>query len=116
MEFLRFLSEFIDVSFVLLFVLLGILWHLMRQASRPGNYWATLFDDDSGTKRSTMRVCSLGAFAVSSAVLLYITINYVKTWEGLKGLEYFYTVFTVVWSGAPVVYKLLEFAVGRFGK
>lgn len=104
-----------ELPTLLLFVLLALAWYLMRAAERAEGYWSTLFMDENG-KASTMRVCAIWAFAVSSAILLYITINYVKTSDGLKGLEIFYIAFLLTWSASPLLAKLLEVLAARWLK
>jgi hypothetical protein len=120
MEFLFTFTRFLydampEAPFMLLVVLLALAWYIMRSAERAGSFWATLFDDEAG-KRSTMRVCCLWAFAVSSAVLAYVTINFAKTPDGLKNLEVWYLGYLLIWSGAPVASKFLDVIAARWAK
>lgn len=116
LTFTRFVYDAMpDVAFTLLAVLLALAWYIMRRAERPGHYWATLFDDENG-KRSTMRVCCLWAFAVSSAVLAYLATNHTKTVEGMKVLEIYYISYLLIWSGAPVAAKFIEALAARWAK
>lgn len=116
MEFLKFFSEWLDISVILLLLLLALAIYIIRDATRnPDSYWKTVFDDDSG-KRSALRIGVLIALSVSSAILIYISANLVKTGADLDALFKFYTVYIAVWSGAKVVEKLIDLLVAKFAK
>jgi hypothetical protein len=118
--FTRFLYEAFNVSYVLLAVLLYVGVHIGRQAPRADNYWAGIFRDDAG-KVSALRVAALGAFAVHSAVLLYLTttvmsMQQVAVKDAMDALWSHVIVYAITWSGAPVAAKFLEVLAPRFAK
>lgn len=115
MDYLKFFAEWLDTSVLLLVALLAIAVYVIREAGKPGNYWSTIFDDDSN-KRSALRVAVLICVAVSSAVLMYLTVNTVKGGDDLHNLFPYYIAFLAVWSGAKVVEKLIDLLIARFAK
>lgn len=116
MEFLRFLSEQFDIAVIVFIALLLLILYIVRRAEQAAGFsWAPIFQDDSG-KVSALRVAILVSIAVSSAVLLYITVNLVKNQDDLKGLFEFYIAYLAVWSGAKVVEKLIDLLVAKFVK
>jgi hypothetical protein len=115
MDVIRFIAEWMDISVLLLVALLAMAVYVMREAQKPGNYWGGIFDDDNN-KRSALRVAVLICVAVSSAVLMYLTVNTVKGGDDLHNLFPYYIAFLAVWSGAKVVEKLIDLLVARFAK
>lgn len=112
MDILKFIAELFDVSYILLFVLLWMAWHILRRAERPDNYWSGVFSDDAG-KRSALRVATLVALAVTSAALMYLVVNSTKNVADMDALWKWWTVYVCAWSGAPVVSKALDYLIAK---
>ena len=114
----RFLHDGFNVSFVLLFLLLWLAWHIIRSSQATASVWADVFNDENG-KRSALRVAILIAVAVHSAVLLYLVTTVVSATQAsvkdaLDGLIWHVGLYAAVWSGAPVAAKFLDVLLARF--
>lgn len=115
----RFAYEVWNVSFLLLFVLIGLAFYIVGQASK-GGYWSTIFHDENG-KVSALRVATLVALAVHSAVLLYMVTSVIShsqasVKDALAGLEWHVVLYAFIWSGAAVVSKALDVYAARLAK
>jgi hypothetical protein len=116
----RFLYESFNVAFVLLFLLLALAFYIVRRASVQGSYWASIFHDEAG-KVSALRVATLVALAVHSAVLLYMVTSVIShsqasVKDALAGLEWHVVLYAFIWSGAAVVSKAIDAYVAKLGK
>lgn len=114
----RFLYDSFNVSYLLLFALLALAFHIIREAPKPDNYWGGVFNDDAG-KRSALRVATLIALAVHSAVVLYlatsvISMSQMHVKDALDSLLWHVGIYAGVWSGASVVSKALDIVAVKF--
>lgn len=102
-------------------LVLGLLWILLviRSAEQGGFSWKRAMQDDSGQegkgKESVLRFAVLVALVTSSWLLMYVTINVIKSGADLEQLFPYYVSYLAIWSGAKVVEKLLDVLILKFG-
>ena len=70
---------------------------------------------DPDSKVSFMRLAVLVSLITSTWVLVDLTLDAVKNKDDLDALFNWYLLYLIVWSGAPTVGKLIEFANARWG-
>ena len=112
MEYLYNASRFVydampELPTLLLLVMFGTGLYILREAAKPGNYWASGFQDEHG-KVSMQRVAVLFCFAVMAAIVLMFATR-LKA-EAITG-DFFLWVFGVfggLWSMSAVAVKLVE--------
>lgn len=117
MTYLKLLIDYFDFpTAVLSFMLVGIAYAMSQAQKKPGFDWGDGFRDGNGKVSYTHAAVPI-ALALSSWVLLYVTINGIKsTFSGqemsqvLQSLLYWYIAYMVVWAGTKTVDKLVELA------
>ena len=115
MTYLKLLIDYFDFpTAVLSFMLVGIAYAMSQAQKKPGFDWGDGFRDGTGKVSYTHAAVPI-ALALSSWVLLYVTINGIKsTFSGqemsqvLQSLLYWYIAYMVVWAGTKTVDKLVE--------
>ena len=115
MTYLKLLIDYFDFpTAVLSFMLVGIAYAMSQAQKKPGFDWGDGFRDANGKVSYTHAAVPI-ALALSSWVLLYVTINGIKsTFSGqemsqvLQSLLYWYIAYMVVWAGTKTVDKLVE--------
>jgi len=115
MTYLKLLIDYFDFpTAVLSFMLVGIAYAMSQAQKKPGFDWGDGFRDGNGKVSYTHAAVPI-ALALSSWVLLYVTINGIKsTFSGqemsqvLQSLLYWYIAYMVVWAGTKTVDKLVE--------
>lgn len=117
LTFTRFLYDAFNVSYLLLFLLLWLAWRLIKLSEDPASVWVNVFNDEAG-KRSALRVATLIALMIHSAVLLYVvtatlTIQQTSVADALDRLLYHVLVYAGVWSGAPVAAKFFDMIAAK---
>jgi len=113
--YLKLLIDYFDFpTAVLSFMLVGIAYAMSQAQKKPGFDWGDGFRDGNGKVSYTHAAVPI-ALALSSWVLLYVTINGIKsTFSGqemsqvLQSLLYWYIAYMVVWAGTKTVDKLVE--------
>jgi len=115
MTYLKLLIDYFDFpTAVLSFMLVGIAYAMSQAQKKPGFDWGDGFRDANGKVSYTHAAVPI-ALALSSWVLLYVTINGIKsTFSGqemsqvLGSLIWWYCAYMVVWAGTKTVDKLVE--------
>jgi len=115
MTYLKLLIDYFDFpTAVLSFMLVGIAYAMSQAQKKPGFDWGDGFRDANNKVSYTHAAVPI-ALALSSWVLLYVTINGIKsTFSGqemsqvLQSLLYWYIAYMVVWAGTKTVDKLVE--------
>jgi len=113
--YLKLLIDYFDFpTAVLSFMLVGIAYAMSQAQKKPGFDWGDGFRDANGKVSYTHAAVPV-ALALSSWVLLEVTINGVKaTFNGaetsqvLQSLLYWYVAYMIVWAGTKTVDKLVE--------
>ena len=115
MTYVKLLIDYFNFpTAVLSFMLVGIAYAMSQAQKKPGFDWGDGFRDGNGKVSYTHAAVPI-ALALSSWVLLYVTINGIKsTFSGqemsqvLQSLLYWYIAYMVVWAGTKTVDKLVE--------
>jgi len=114
-DVLKLIVDYFDFPTVVLsFMLVGIAYSMNQAQKKQGFDWGDGFRDANGKVSYTHAAVPI-ALALSSWVLLYVTINGIKsTFSGqemsqvLQSLLYWYIAYMVVWAGTKTVDKLVE--------
>jgi len=112
---LKLIVDYFDFPTVVLsFMLVGIAYSMNQAQKKPGFDWGDGFRDANGKVSYTHAAIPV-ALALSSWVLLYVTINAIRsTFNGaetsqvLESLIWWYVAYMVVWAGTKTVDKLVE--------
>ena len=123
MDYVQLLIAYFDFPTVVLsFMLIGIAYAMSQAQKKDGFDWGDGFRDANGKVSYTHAAVPI-ALALSSAVLLYVTIDGVKgTHTGqemaqvLQALLYWYIAYMIVWAGTKTVDKLTELAQTYFSR
>lgn len=109
----HFMREFDFPALVLMFMLIGMALIVIKAQARADFDWAEALRDDNN-KVSAFRLAILVSMAISSWFLVEITVDVIKTADDLQKTYYYYVTYLVVWSGAKIVEKALQFLVDKF--
>ena len=115
MDYLQLLIAYFDFPTVVLsFMLIGIAYAMSQAQKKDGFDWGDGFRDANGKVSYTHAAVPI-ALALSSAVLLYVTIDGVKgshtgpeMAQVLNAILYWYVAYMIVWAGTKTVDKLVE--------
>ena len=115
MNALAAMLESIDIPAVFLILCIAAVYSLAR-----GNFdWKAAGCDDTG-KASFLRLAIPVSLLVSSWLIIYVTMQIVKTsvtWvQALDALWPFFLAYMATWSGAKVVEKLLDILAAKWVK
>lgn len=109
----RFIRE-IDVPSLALGVMALIgCWMMIKAQRRPDFDWGNLFKDQDG-KESAARLGMVAALALSTWLLIFVTMNTPKSAFTGDLLFNIFCVFMAVWSGAKIVDKALDLLIARW--
>lgn len=123
MDYLQLLIAYFDFPTVVLsFMLVGVAYAMSQAQKKAGFDWGDGFKDANGKVSYTHAAVPI-ALALSSAVLLYVTIDGVKgshtgpeMAQVLNALLYWYIAYMIVWAGTKTVDKLTELAQTYFSR
>ena len=117
MDYIKLLIDYFDFPTVVLsFMLIGIAYAMSQAQKKDGFDWGDGFRDANGKVSYTHAAVPI-ALALSSAVLLYVTIDGVKgshtgpeMAQVLNAILYWYVAYMIVWAGTKTVDKIVELA------
>lgn len=102
MDLLNAVLSYIDIPAVVLLILLGAFWSIVKASqARPDFDFSNMLKDDAG-KESAMRLGIFVSLAISSWVVIYDTIH------NKAGDSNTLLIYMAVWSGAKVAEKLVD--------
>jgi hypothetical protein len=105
----------IDAPAASLLAMLAITIYVLFAAQRRGDFdWGQALKDDNG-KVSALRLAIFAAIAVSSWLLIFVSMNVIKSGQDLEQLYPFYATYLAIWSGAKVAEKALDAILAKFG-
>lgn len=105
----------LDLPFLSLVAMLAITVYIIFAAQRRDDFdWGQALRDDNG-KVSALRLGIFAAIAVSSWLLIYVTMNVIKKGDDLEQLFPFYAAYLGIWSGAKVAEKAIDAVLAKFG-
>lgn len=88
------------INIVLFAMLIGTAVVMFKAQDRNFFDFGNMLRDDNG-KENALRLAALGAFAVSSWIVMQLTITGNMT-------EAYYAIYLLTWSGSAVLLKFLE--------
>lgn len=105
----------IDAPAASLLAMLAITVYVLFAAQSRGDFdWGEALRDDN-KKVSALRLAIFAAIAVSSWLLIFVSMNVIKSGADLAELFPFYMAYLGVWSGAKVAEKALDAILAKFG-
>ena len=91
---------------LVLFLMLVATWFIIKRAHAGGKFdFGNLLRDEEG-KESGLRLAAIGSFAISSWVIMQLTVTAAIT-------ETYYGIYLLTWSGSAVLAKAIEVWKGK---
>lgn len=91
---------------LVLFLMLIATWFIIKRAQHGGKFdFGNLLRDEEG-KESALRLAAIGSFAISSWVIMQLTVTASIT-------ETYYGIYLLTWSGSVVLAKAIEVWKGK---